>query len=31
MHFNAFDYIPFGTASIVVLIVFLIDRSRGRK
>lgn len=30
MHFNAFDYIPFGTATLVVLIVIIRDRLRGR-
>lgn len=31
MHFNAFDYVPFGTATVWLLIVIAIDRARARR
>lgn len=30
MHFNAFDYIPFGTATVWVIVAFVLDRHRAR-
>lgn len=31
MHFNAFDYIPFGTATLAVIVIYILDRVRAGK
>ena len=31
MHFNAFDYIPFGAATLWVFVAYLLDRARSRR